>query len=362
MTHEEKIELAAKKFLNGEKTITELKKELSLTSDEIVEKINNLGYYMHSRMKSSSVVNLKKAIDEYIENYNNKPSLSKICKKYNIAHKTVSDKLKELGIEVINHQNKIKFDEHIFDSIDTEEKAYWLGFIFADGYISGFDSNNKNIYHFEISLKGSDKQHLDKFNIFTKHEDPDHVKINKAECFNTGVICDRYRWTIRSKHLWETLNSYGCVPSKSLILQFPDKAIFKDKSLIRHFIRGYWDGDGCLSYTNKEHTRACISVLGTKDFLTEMKNNLPLKCDYNLQNNNSEKDITKVLSLHGRNAFDLCYYLYNDATIYLDRKYEKYLEYCRIYEELYILSQVKNGKIKIDNSVLNSETKESESV
>ena len=53
---------------------------------------------------------------------------------------------------------------------------------------------------------------------------------------------------------------------------------------------------------------------------------------------------------------------YADSTIYLDRKFEKYLEYCRLYEESYILLQVKNGKIKIDNPVLSSETKESEPV
>lgn len=117
-------------------------------------------------MKYSTVVNLKKAIDEYIQMYDNKPSITKLSKKYNISAKTISDRLKSLGIKVINHQNKTKFNESIFDSIDSEEKAYWLGFIFADGYISGYNSNGKNDFHFEISLKGSDKEHLDKFNVF----------------------------------------------------------------------------------------------------------------------------------------------------------------------------------------------------
>ena len=68
--------------------------------------------------------------------------------------------LQENGIEVINYQNLTKFNENVFDSIDTEEKAYWLGFIFADGYIS-LKGNS-----FELSLKGSDSEHLDKFNKF----------------------------------------------------------------------------------------------------------------------------------------------------------------------------------------------------
>ena len=93
-----------------------------------------------------------------------------------------------------------------------------------------------------------------------------------------------------------------------------------------------------------------------------MKNNLPLKTDYKLTYNNDKNSVTKVLQLQGKNAFKLAYYLYADSTIYLDRKYEKYLEYCRLYEESYILLQVKNGKIKIDNPVLSSEIKESEPV
>lgn len=249
---------------------------------------------MKAGLTYKTVINVKLAIDEYIENYNNKPSLSKICKKYHVGSFTVSNKLKELGYEIINHQNKIKFNEHVFDSIDTEEKAYWLGFIFADGYISKID-DKQHIYHFEISLKGSDKPHLDKFNKFMEHEDPNHVKVNKAECFNTGVITDRCRWCVRSKHLWETLNSYGCTPQKSLTLQFPNISIFKNNTLIKHFIRGYWDGDGCLSYINKEHTNADMSVLGTENFLIELQKNLPLKQKYVLYNNNSLKNnITKV--------------------------------------------------------------------
>lgn len=147
----------------------------------------------------------------------------------------MSRKLKAKGIEIINHQNETKFNEHIFDVIDTEEKAYWLGFIFADGYISSRDNG------FELSLKGSDIEHLHKFNKFMEHN-KDNVKLGEVK--NKDKTFLRCRWGIVNKHLWNTLNNLGCTPRKSLTLQFPNIS----EELEIPFIRGYFDGDGCLSY------------------------------------------------------------------------------------------------------------------
>lgn len=120
-------------------------------------------------------------------------------------------------MEIINKQNRVKFNEHIFDVIDTEEKAYWLGFIFADGSISSnpIKGEKKARYVFEISLKGDDSYHLEKFNKFMEY-DGNNVKVSNSKC--GGKLFKRCRWMIANKHLWETLNSYGCVPNKSLTL------------------------------------------------------------------------------------------------------------------------------------------------
>lgn len=230
-------------------------------------------------------------MQEYIDNLDNKPSLTKLAFKYKVNRKLISDRLKELGYKVINYQNVTKFNENIFDVIDTEEKAYWLGFIFADGYIdsSPLDPNKKSVYNFELSLKGNDTEHLNKFNIFMGYKG-NNVKISDTYCTSQErVKCQRCRWLIANKHLWETLNSYGCVPKKSLILQFPDESIFKSTSLIKHFIRGYFDGDGCISYANRDHSSMEIDFLGTEDFLTGIKKHLPLKFDYVLGYNDKKK-------------------------------------------------------------------------
>ncbi len=110
------------------------------------------------------------------------------------TRQTLAKHFRELGVEIINKQNRLKFDNTVFDCIDTEEKAYWLGFIFADGYISSDSLKGKSRYLLEISLKASDKNHLDKFNKFMKHENANKVTIEDAKCGK--VICKRCRWYV----------------------------------------------------------------------------------------------------------------------------------------------------------------------
>lgn len=343
----ETIELGVQKFLNGEGTVSEISRKLKLDNSKLLyNRLLELGYKASKGIKSSYVIALKQAVDEYVTNLNNNPSLTKIGEKYGIERHSFSRRLKELGYEVINHQNKVKFNEHIFDIIDTEEKAYWLGFIFADGYVS--KTGNK----FELSLKASDTSHLEKFNKFVGGE-ANKVKINKVYCNN--IKCERCRWNISNKHFREQLISLGCIPQKSLILQFPDESIFKSKDLIRHFIRGYWDGDGCLSWRNKEHTIPSISVLGTEDMLEGIKRNVPGIFNYSLHLNNKENTFTYVLSADNKVAFNVTQYLYSNSTIYLQRKYETYQIYCRLYEKSYRGLENKNGEPCDGNTVLNSE-------
>ena len=216
---------------------------------------------------------------------------------------------------------------NFFDSIDTEEKAYWLGFFFADGYISKssrlYTRKLKNgCYAIEISLKGDDIQHLKKFADAINYQK--EIKISKAS-FNAT----RCRLSFNNKHMWQILNNYGCTPQKSLTLKFPDINIFKTKDLIFHFIRGYVDGDGNIGFKNKEHNYMQLRILGTKDFLENLQKNLPLE-----YNNKLHKKVNIYeLTFNDRRGKYVCNLLYSNAKIYLERKYLKYKEFCRLYQE-----------------------------
>lgn len=111
----------------------------------------------------------------------------------------------------------------------------------------------------------------------------------------------------------------GCIPRKSLILKFPGTNIIPNEFL-HHFMRGYTDGDGSLYITNNNFH---ISLLGTKEFLTDFikKTNLPERTLY--KNNKNNKSNCYFFMYSGKNAEQLADFLYKNATIFLTRKHKK---------------------------------------
>lgn len=246
---------------------------------------------------------------------NSSISIRELADKYNIQRQVFTGWLLAKGWPCINRRAKRSFNTDFFDSIDTEEKAYWLGFLFADGAIT----QHKKSYNIELSLKIDDAEHVKKY---AKAIGKEYVN-----CKSTY----RCRCILGSKHMFDILYSYGCTPRKSLTLKFPSNTIFKNDDLIRHFIRGYVDGDGCISYASKDHKKMCVSILGTKDFLDGIQKHYGSSKNYS--KNSKNQDTTLVVQFSTRQGLDFLNWLYKDATIYLERKYKKYEEYCRLYQE-----------------------------
>lgn len=305
-----------------------------------------------TEMTKQNLINL--AIKEYLETPEEDRSLTKVSEKYGVRRQTISKYLKDMGIEVVNYQNRARLDETVFDSMDTEEQFYWLGFLYADGNIS------KTGNRLELTLALKDIDHLEKFRNFLKLT----TEI-KTVLRNGHYACRLY---VRNKHLWGTLNNLGCVPCKSLILEFPKKEIFKNnKMFILHFIRGYVDGDGCLSYYwNKQHTsiNTQVSIVSTESFLNSIKKLFGNKHGY-IHNKSSKDWENKAyqLTFNGAIARKFARYLYEKATIYMQRKYEKYLYFCRLEEESSLRKSSKIGEGWDANTEVNSGiTKGSESL
>lgn len=284
-------------------------------------------------------------VQEYINTPDYLKNVTKLGEKFGLRARATSEILKKAGIEIYNTAHHTTINETIFDTIDTEEKAYWLGFMYADGCI--YSKENR----IELSLQGSDINHLHKFAKFLENKKENFVKLNEG--YKNGQY-DRCRVSFRSQKVWNALNSKGCVPNKSLILKFPDRSIFSDESLIRHFIRGYVDGDGCLCNTTKIE----LNILGTKEFLLEMQKYLALDREYPVYQTKPNKN-TYTFNLWCSTAILNMKYLYENSTIYLDRKYEKFKKICRPFEKSSGLSEDNIGGFCDGNTEITKESKES---
>lgn len=124
---------------------------------------------------------------------------------------------------------------------------------------------------------------------------------------------------------------YIIVPKKSLILTFPTQV---PTNLIRHFLRGYSDGDGCIynnHFKNKKTINTIWKIVSTKQFCEQtaeiLKEELGINCSQSLSRPKTNQ-ITTVLSVGGNlQSRKVLNWLYQDATIYIPRKYDKYLEF-----------------------------------
>lgn len=272
----------------------------------------------NSNNAKEQIINL--AIDEYLNTPEMERSLTKLGEKYGIKRQTISKYLKQRGIEVINYQNLSRLNEKAFDSMDSEEQFYWLGFMYADGCIS---STGNRI---EVHLSLSDISHLEKFRKFLNHTTEIRTGTDKR-----GIsFC---HLSVRNKHMWNTLNKLGCSPRKTLTLEFPNISIFKNSSnFVISFIRGYVDGDGCLTIykpSNCNSFRTILKMKGQLKFLEKVNSAFKNKGYIRKCGEDNVYD----LEFSDRVSRSIARLLYSKATIYLDRKYNKYLEFCRLEEE-----------------------------
>lgn len=250
-------------------------------------------------------MNKEQIIEQYLLGVN-LGKLSEECKisKYKIRQMVEND---GLNLRKTGGRFKYSFDVSYFDNIDTEKKAYWLGFIYAEG----------NLYKNTLAIKLSsiDKERLVSFLQDIKSNHP--IKSVKDKM--------AYVIKISSKSLRYQMNRLGIFPNKSSSIKFPDI----DDSLVKHFIRGFLDGDGWISCTIKR------SMLGFSSCSYEFLWKIKIYFDTTFNRNFGSIFQRKKIGNH-QDSFQLAYsnrdaeiiasHIYESGTEYLDRKYKKYME------------------------------------
>ena len=225
----------------------------------------------------------------------------------------------------------IIMNENIFDDLKKETGAYWLGFLYADG--NHFRKNPpQSCYKISLGLSLKDIDHVKKFckdmnideNRISIHP-PGISFIKSRQIVNSGQA--RIQFSNRS--LSNRCLKIGLVPKKSLVLNFPSENIIPNESLC-HFVRGYFDGDGCLTKVYNNHaTRYRVIIVSSRDFcsgLCERVNkllNIRMKM-WDKKNTN----VNKTCISGNRQVKMFMDWVYNNATVYLKRKHVLFNELC----------------------------------
>lgn len=232
-----------------------------------------------------------------------KKTLTEVCKKFKIKSNTIKARMKILGIKYQVRRKRI-FNLRKFQEIDTEEKAYWLGFILADGYL------NEDRNFLKINLGIVDEKHLEKFAIFMEEKDY-KIKYGTGGAYTRdNPIC---YIEYDSKELVADLKKWGVFQRKS----GKEKPIdFIDDNLKKSYIRGLIDGDGHVKNGYFSYVGSIESCQYMKDYFGKWVN-YKENCSYIYK-----KGTIFTFELGNQQVNKALKEIYLNSSIYLDRKYE----------------------------------------
>jgi hypothetical protein len=201
-----------------------------------------------------------------------------------------------------------------FSTIDTEEKAYILGFIAADGCVQA--TKKGSFLTIEVAL--SDRGHLEIIRdlISPGRKLYEYKRISRPNSQSTVKL------VVYDKSLYNQLFIHGLHPRKTFTI-LPPRGL--PSHLVHHWIRGYFDGDGTVYLTLNSSRLRCGVTSGSRDLLLFIQKSFN---DIGVKRNNIQSEKTYyIIKYSGASAIRFFDYIYQDATIYLERKYNKFLNY-----------------------------------
>lgn len=275
--------------------------------------------------------------EEVIKLYNEHKSTYVVAEILNLTNiNAIARVLKSKGIQLTTR--KYFIDENYFETIDTEEKAYWLGFLAADGTIRlrhGGAEKKKRGSSIVLKLAVKDDHHLKKFaKVFGGDSrityQRDYTKTRKgAESYS-----DNCRVSINSNKLVEDIMNKGVIPRKSFTLDKPNI----DPIWYNHFIRGYFDGNGSVGFKTKESKRSNRDLVVDKLHLSIATVADDFKVWFIEHFKSLDIDFVTAGKYdmgckNTKGTYRFLDYIYKDATVFLERKHDIAMEFMKYYEE-----------------------------
>lgn len=292
-------------YMSSLDDVVTVAKRHNLCDETLHKYIRELGLPTRKEQRDQRI---KYAVDYYQSN--DKATIGSTAKKFNVGDKLLSTALTELGLRkkpIPNNNFTLK--HNFFDAVDTEEKAYFVGFIFADGCVS---VRNNKISAITIALNARDRDIIDKFS--NAINNTNIVSIRESN--NRKIVS----LSITSEQMANSLCMLGVMPQKTYkaksLPQVPEEFIIP-------MLRGFFDGDGGIHYS-KDKKRIQISATAYSE---EIVKEFQQKIDCLIQKDKSNK-ITGVENKYnaiwnGRTqSIKILHLLYDDAEVYLNRKYD----------------------------------------
>lgn len=250
----------------------------------------------------------KEIEEKVVIGYQEGKGTMELSKEFNIHRATVQKILQRNNVELRKRTPENKYNIHFFDNF-SKESCYWAGFIAADGNVRS-DRNSLNIH---LAIK--DLSHLQKFAKVINFTG--NIEQSQKDC----------RISVSGKWFIESLEkNFNIVPRKTKILEFPQQI---PEEFLPDYIRGYFDGDGCISQVNDYLHISFTS--GSTTFLNEIINYFFNK-GILINNENGKPKIyesSNAINYFCQNAFEILKILYENSheDIRLARKYNKYIEH-----------------------------------
>ena len=266
----------------------------------------------------------EKMKEEIREFYKSKAmTIDAVCDKFNICNPVASRILKDIPKYNKSQIFSPDLDENFFNVIDTEQKAYYLGLIIADGNIFDFkDSGRQKML--SISLQEQDKYLLEHFSSLLH---------SSRKVSHDGRGCSEF--AVVSNKMASDLSKYGVIENKSLISYLPTNI---PEHLMHHLIRGIFDGDGCIYTKYKDYdsdkNRHTFSFCGAYQLMTDLSE----YCFTHIGLNRHPKVYTyknrplsefKIANTH--DFIEFGNWIYKNATIFMKRKKDKWDKYNQLF-------------------------------
>lgn len=257
------------------------------------------------------------------ERVKNGESMAKIGLDYNCSRETIGHELRKNNLKAFELDTRTyKANDNFFKEIDSEIKAYLLGFFYADGTIT-----TDNRLCIRLSQKDVEVLELYRSNICPEKNISENLIYNSPSSMgiNRKPQC---HFRFKSLIMIEHLKQYNIVNNKTLrqepVLQFiPD-------NMKPHFIRGFMDGDGSINKGRFGVSFACANYIVVKEIIDYLKLHNIVFTEKKYKN---KSDFWAVGCWNGENCFKFLSLIYKDYQFCLKRKEQNALEQMRRYRE-----------------------------